>query len=55
MTKEMLSVRIPKEMNKQLSDYLKPLGITKNSFILNLIKIELEKCNYSAFPEPKKA
>lgn len=39
--KEMVSVRIPKEMNKKLSEFLKPIGITKNAFILNLIKREL--------------
>lgn len=43
MTKEMISVRIPKEMNKKLTEYLKPIGITKNAFILSLLKKEIEK------------
>lgn len=43
MTKEMISVRIPKEMNERLTAYLKQIGVTKNSFILSLLKRELDK------------
>lgn len=44
-TKEMVSVRIPKEMNAQLTSYLKPIGITKNAFIISLLQRELKKAN----------
>ncbi len=43
VTKEMVSVRIPKEMNERLTAYLKQIGVTKNSFILTLLKRELDK------------
>lgn len=43
MIKEMLSVRIPKEMNAQLTKYLQTIGVTKNSFILGLIREALNK------------
>ena len=36
--KEMVSVRIPKNMNQKLTEYVKKIGITKNAFILSLIK-----------------
>lgn len=35
--KEMVSVRIPKEMNAKLEQHVKGLGISKNAFILMLI------------------
>jgi hypothetical protein len=35
--KEMVSLRVPIEMNKRLSDHVRAIGSTKNSFILNLI------------------
>lgn len=41
--REMISVRIPKEMNRALTDYLKTIGLTKNAFILSLIKKELQQ------------
>lgn len=41
--KEMVSVRIPKNMNQKLTEYVKKIGITKNAFILSLIKQEIEK------------
>ena len=40
--KQMIPVRIPKELNGRLTEYLAPRGITKNSFILGLINRELE-------------
>ena len=40
--KEMVSVRVPQALNKKLTEYLAPRGITKNSFILGLINRELE-------------
>lgn len=43
MSKEMLSVRIPKEMNARLTEYLRAIGITKNAFILSLIRREMEE------------
>lgn len=43
MNKEMVSVRIPRDMNAKLTEYLKKIGITKNAFILSLIKKELDK------------
>ena len=41
--KELVSLRIPEQLNKQLAEYLAPKGITKNSFILGLINRELDK------------
>lgn len=41
--KEMVSVRVPQELNKKLTEYLAPMGMTKNSFILGLINRELDK------------
>lgn len=41
--KEMVSVRIPKNMNQKLTEYVKEIGITKNAFILSLINQEIEK------------
>lgn len=46
--KEMVSVRIPKSMNQKLTEYVKVIGITKNAFILNLIKQEMEKYQYGS-------
>lgn len=41
--KEMVSLRIPQPLNKRLTEYLAPKGITKNAFILGLINKELDK------------
>lgn len=41
LEKELVSVRIPKELNKKLSLYVKKMGISKNAFILTLINKEL--------------
>lgn len=40
--KERLTVRLPSELNKRLTEYLMPRGIGKNAFILGLINKELE-------------
>lgn len=40
--KELVSVRIPIEMNKQLTEHVKQLGISKNAFILTLLNKELK-------------
>lgn len=40
--KQLLSVRIPMEINKQLSEHVKQLGISKNAFILTLLNKELK-------------
>ena len=42
-TKERLTVRLPSELNKRLTEYLNPKGIPKNAFILGLINQELDK------------
>lgn len=42
-TKERLTVRLPSELNKRLTEYLEPMGIPKNAFILGLINQELNK------------
>lgn len=42
-TKERLTVRLPKELNQKLTEYLEPKGIPKNAFILGLINRELDK------------
>lgn len=44
--KEMLSVRIPIELNKQLTTYTKKIGISKSALILLLINKELAKNDY---------
>ena len=41
-TKERLTVRLPKELNQKLTEYLEPKGIPKNAFILGLINRELD-------------
>lgn len=41
--REMVSVRIPKEMNQKLAQHVEKIGITKNAFILSLVKQELDK------------
>lgn len=41
--KELVSVRIPAEMNQKLSEYVSQIGTTKNSLILSLLKKELAK------------
>lgn len=43
--KENLSIRIPVELNKQFTEYVAQLGMTKNAFIINLIHKELKKKN----------
>ena len=40
--KQMLSVRIPKELNKSLGAHVAAIGASKNSFILMLIAKELQ-------------
>lgn len=40
--KEMLSIRIPKQLNKEFTEYTNGIGISKNGLILLLIKRELE-------------
>ena len=40
--KELVSVRIPEELNKKLTEHVTPLGISKNAFILGLIYRELK-------------
>ncbi|HIX83950.1 MAG TPA: hypothetical protein H9979_05350 [Candidatus Megamonas gallistercoris] len=44
--KEMLSVRIPIELNKQLTTYTKKIGISKSALILLLISKELANNDY---------
>lgn len=41
--KQMIPVRLPTALNNQLTEYLAPKGLSKNSFILGLINRELEK------------
>lgn len=40
--KELVSVRIPQQLNKRLAEYLEPKGVSKNAFILGLINRELD-------------
>lgn len=42
----MLSVRIPIELNKQLTTYTKKIGISKSALILLLISKELANNDY---------
>ena len=39
--KELVSVRLPKALNKKLAKHVKPMGLSKNAFILSLINREL--------------
>ena len=39
--KEMVSVRIPKAMNKRLDKYVDAIGVSKTAFILMLVSREL--------------
>ncbi len=41
--KELLSLRIPPELNRQLANHVKPMGLSKNAFILGLVNRELEQ------------
>lgn len=41
--KEIVSVRIPEDINRRFAAHVKKLGLTKNSFILTLISKELSK------------
>lgn len=41
--KELLSLRIPPELNRRLANHVKPMGLSKNAFILGLVNRELEK------------
>lgn len=48
--KQMLSVRIPREMNKELDDYVAAIGASKNSFVLMLIAKELKREKHGRGP-----
>ncbi len=41
--KELVSVRIPEALNKKLAEHVAKIGISKTSFILQLINKELQK------------
>ena len=41
--KELVSVRIPKELNQKLAEHVATMGLSKAAFILNLINKELAK------------
>jgi len=41
--KELVSLRIPAKLNKKLTEYLAPIGLSKNAYILSLIYKELKK------------
>ena len=41
--KELLSLRIPPELNRRLANHVKPMGLSKNAFILGLVNRELEQ------------
>lgn len=41
LKKELVSVRIPKELNKKLTEHVAAMGLSKTAFILNLINKEL--------------
>lgn len=43
LEKELVSVRIPKELNKKLAKHVAAMGLSKAAFILNLINKELKK------------
>lgn len=41
--KELVSVRIPKELNTRFAKHVASMGISKTAFILNLINKELRQ------------
>ena len=41
--KEIVSVRLPIEINKKFAEHVAKLGLSKNAFILNLILQELKQ------------
>ena len=41
--KELVSVRIPKALNKRLAEYVAQIGMSKTALILKLIHDELSK------------
>lgn len=43
--KELVSVRIPKELNKKFAEHVASMGISKTAFILNFLNHELRKEN----------
>lgn len=43
LKKELVSVRIPKELNKKLAEHVAAKGISKTAFILTLIDKEVSK------------
>ena len=45
--KELVSVRIPKELNQKFTEHVAAMGISKTAFILNFINKEIisEKTN----------
>ena len=49
--KELVSVRIPKDLNKKLADHVAKLGISKTAFILGLINREISKSQSGKAPK----
>lgn len=43
LKKELVSVRIPTELNKEFTNHVAKIGISKTAFILGLIYKELKK------------
>ena len=43
LKKVLVSIRIPEEMNKELTQLVEPLGLSKNAFIIGLIHKALKK------------
>lgn len=43
LERELVSVRIPKELNKKLAKHVAAMGLSKTAFIINLIYKELKK------------
>lgn len=39
----LVSIRMPEEMNKELTELVEPLGLSKNAFIIGLIHKALKK------------
>lgn len=51
--KELVSVRIPKELNKKFAEHVASMGLTKAAFILNIINKEL--ANAKNLPQLKRS
>ena len=53
--KELVSLRIPVNLNKKLEEYVAPMGLSKNAYILGLLNRELDKARLIGAKQEAKA